>query len=662
MSSSGHAAKRSRLQELVACGLNASQAFAALQTVRAEPLLLEDDITEKALQRAAAAAFIPLEDHVTLPLERGREFRWDLVSLPNCIREFAAESENFKGLMKSLCARRRSTFDVPYKMVLFFDEACPGAVLHLDNRRKVWAFYISFIDFGPSVLQHEAAWIPIAVLRSDVAKKIQGGFSACAAALIKRLFVHDESIRKAGCVIPNLCGESPGIVFGQLGTLLCDEAALKAFWSIKGASGLLCCLVCSNICSLAATEEQALIAFDDAGTLRDIRCRPSDFVRRSDNEVFQQADAIHALHATLTRAHFETLERASGLTYNPDGALWDLDLRAVLRPVTMSMYDPTHTFFANGIALKELEQLLAKLRDVGVTFDVLEGYFSAAWDAAVRAPRMATHFNSARASHFRRTGTFAAQASDVLDIVPAMRHFLLTIPGLRARMELETRSFVALADLVACLKRCKCGDVNAAELRALLVSHAERHDEAYGPVANAHVPKWHFQFHMPEQCERDGFLCDTFATERRNYMIKQACDPLRNTTVFEKSAITRAILLHKRSLAHLRADGLVDPVATLETGRVSLGMRWLGCKVKEGCLLFCDERLYEFRGGFEHVNGSFYALGHACDWLEAVTPAAARYRKRGELSEVLLARDPRRFKFPALWSKETSEVFLVLRR
>ena len=57
------------------------------------------------------------------------------------------------------------------------------------------------LDFGTFVIQHEAAWLPIAVLRTELVKTIDGGFSCVAKALIQRLLIAPGNLLVDGAVL-----------------------------------------------------------------------------------------------------------------------------------------------------------------------------------------------------------------------------------------------------------------------------------------------------------------------------------------------------------------------------------------------------------------------------------------------------------------------------
>jgi hypothetical protein len=502
------------------------------------------------------------------------------------------------------------------------------------------------------------------LLRTDEAKRIEGGFSTCMGQLLKRCFGDEAPMRTSGVVISGGAGHRPFIVFAKLSMVLADEAALKALWHFKGASGLLCCVVCWNVCSLSNDdEEDTLVAHDATHTLVDIRCKFAECRVRSDEDVFNTADLLARSQATMNPTDFENLERSCGFTYVPAAPLWDLELRRFLRPVSTTRYDPTHIFYSNGIVNKELELLLTKLQEVGVGFEVLANFFGLPWKSPLRKLIMNTFFSEARGKHFKKKGSYSSQASDLVALIPPMRHFLYSVPGLYDLMPLEARSWDALADVHASMRKCKNGVVTELNvLRQRLEEHGDRVQEAYGDDASVYVPKWHARLHLPDQCEADGFLMDTFAGERKNYMIKQACEPVKNTISFERSALARVYLMHKHGLHNLRADGLAEPSERVGDARASLGARWLGVDIKEGVLFFQDDALCEATGFMEEPAGCVISVAFGFDPGNRVTPAARRWKRREEVCFVQLAQTHSRFRFPAMWLVEADGAYLVLER
>ena len=54
-----------------------------------------------------------------------------------------------------------------WRTIIYIDEVVPGNALGLDQRRKVWTLYVSFVELGAHALHREAAWLCLSVMRSS---------------------------------------------------------------------------------------------------------------------------------------------------------------------------------------------------------------------------------------------------------------------------------------------------------------------------------------------------------------------------------------------------------------------------------------------------------------------------------------------------------------
>ena len=328
-------------------------------------------------------------------------------------------------------------------------------VLSLNNRRKHWVVMVSILEFGPSALQHEASWLPIACIRSTVAnKQVVGGFSACAKALLRRWFVSEPALQTHGVLLNCGPGGRSALVFLTFGCTLSDEAALKAFWCGKGASGISPCWKCwvTNV-----RDGESLVDHDATNSLQDIRCGRGEFDLLSNEDRYIEADVLSNCKGRLTEKNFQELEKAYGLTYQPDAVLWDQDLREIALPQSGSRYDGAHCLLCNGIVNEEVDSLLESMHALSppVTFEILNVYFGAEWCTAQTFngridKRAATDvFSKMREAHFKETGRFRPNASQMLFVLPVLAHFLQTVGGLREKLPAETASLVALTKVCA---------------------------------------------------------------------------------------------------------------------------------------------------------------------------------------------------------------------
>ena len=84
-------------------------------------------------------------------------------------------STPFRRLLQRRHADIPSSEAAPWRMILYTDEVTPGNVLGVQPRRKSQCVYISFFEFGASVLANEDAWLTIAICRSSIIRSADGG-------------------------------------------------------------------------------------------------------------------------------------------------------------------------------------------------------------------------------------------------------------------------------------------------------------------------------------------------------------------------------------------------------------------------------------------------------------------------------------------------------
>ena len=141
---------------------------------------------------------------VKLPLIAGGYLDWPIALshawLPCCLRMPA-----FRDISMQSLAKHPSSFQRPWNLVLYLDEITPGNMLRPDNKRKITAFYASFLEFE-DFLGLEAAWMTIGTLRTGVVKNIKGGMSNVVRQLLRDMFLGATSLSSGGLSLGNDVG------------------------------------------------------------------------------------------------------------------------------------------------------------------------------------------------------------------------------------------------------------------------------------------------------------------------------------------------------------------------------------------------------------------------------------------------------------------------
>lgn len=172
---------------------------------------------------------------IQLPMEDGNTYAWS-VSSPSAILQFVASAYHSFGSLLSLLS---SGQEIP--LALYHDEVQPGNILCPDQRRKTMSIYFSLLPWK-ALFASEYIWFPVATLRTEVYKSVQGGFSAC----IKMLIESWQS-------------SLPGLVLHgkryplRIACVVADEAAIVAMWGFKGAAGRKPCGFCVSLISKATS-------------------------------------------------------------------------------------------------------------------------------------------------------------------------------------------------------------------------------------------------------------------------------------------------------------------------------------------------------------------------------------------------------------------------
>ena len=502
---------------------------------------LVDAVTEHGLRTSCNDSVEPLLNKLNLQVWDAdtkvyMPFDWWVADFGKVLQHYATKNATFRGLLARTHERRPCRFDRPWNLIFNFDEATPGRVLNLDNRRKMWTFFISIEEFGAAYLCREAAWVPVAVLRSDKVKLTEGKFSAVSKTYLRELYLGENNVRDDGVFIESLDGGT--ILFFEHGRTSQDEDALNAFWSSKGASGVIPCWSCANVAQSQEDPASCLIANDVSGTLVPVSCcDPTRFVRVSDDQKFVHADALTILKPQLGVGDFKEVEQAYGLTYNPHGVLWDEELRSIVKP-SKSKYDPTHTLLAHGVVEVEMQSLLPKFEELGVTFALLRNLVASDWDFnTAKGKSIAKDLLShKREKRWGKDGKLSFGASEAFVLVPLLLNLMERTDGLKDAIPLEYASFEALALVVDLYKRSKLAPRPSWQLRDAIVDHAQKYIAAYG--ADACIPKCHHQFHLHEQQELingmidDSLLVDTLVTERKQSAAKSAAEPIKKHSCF----------------------------------------------------------------------------------------------------------------------------------
>lgn len=465
---------------------------------------------------------------VELDLTDGSKFQWEIARPEKVVEHFARSSPTFARVFAEAAQRAGAA---PLTGVLYFDEITPGNVLAPQNQRKCWGVYLSFAELGRVALSRDQYWLAIATLRTSIAARTRGGFSACLRALLRAVLLSPCNLGTVGA--PVMLPNGPLLLRMQLGHILGDEAALKTAMSAKGAAGLRPCYLCKNVTSLHGnlTSGQECEVTQKDKTIKphtktqqqnnqeylvSVACtdaRKFDLCR--DRDLWEAWDMLASEKPRMPKAQFENLEKACGLVYNEFGLLSDTDLRALVPPASVTCMDWMHNFLQSGVLAQELTGFLgACKRKLQIGYREVQLFIESDWQGPVA---QSTHSAASVFSPARERSAVdgvRASASESLLVFPYLRHFGLTVVGKSGLVDAEVRSLTKLCDALDIFLQIKRGQPLRGDLLHTLQEHLVLHQAAY--QFDHTKPKHHFGLHNALRLQRTPVMLDTFVCERKH--------------------------------------------------------------------------------------------------------------------------------------------------
>ncbi|CAE7261427.1 unnamed protein product [Symbiodinium sp. CCMP2592] len=241
-------------------------------------------------------AYGPMIDSIKVATDEG-EVEVIMANFFSLLQALFETSSEFQDLLRSSLV---ASGGQPLNLVFYSDEVTPGNVLSADTSRKLWAIYLSFMEFGSQALSKEEAWIPVLCQRSKLVNDLPGG------------------------------------------AFLQDGLAHKSLFSIKGDNGTRCCLLCKNVISTNSIELEEARLVSDIYKEADLELSTDDDFAATVLKTVQKKD-------TLSSKHFQLWQQAAGLNFNDAAMIFDPDLCRVVKPTSQWLHDCMHTFLVKGI-------------------------------------------------------------------------------------------------------------------------------------------------------------------------------------------------------------------------------------------------------------------------------------------------------------------------
>ena len=283
----------------------------------------------------------------------------------------------------------------------------------------------------------------------------------------------------------------------------------------KGSAGLRVCIKCKNVLK----RDSGVPACDDRFV--EVACSKVElFDPQSDHEIFQVVDDLLMKKDTLPKNKLQQMEVVAGFVANPHGLLANPSARAFCPPSAW-LLDVMHLYYSNGVCSWEVNALLTRTAEVGISLPLLQEVAGATkWQKAARC----TCTPSWRKGLFdpsRFTGdSYRGCALDLIELLPLLYFHLEETVGRHDLLQLEMQSFRCLLEIHFELSRLKFSTSfdNTACLARLQQEHQERYSLAYG--LERLKPKHHGRMHIAQQLQASQLYVDCLPMEKKHRIYK----------------------------------------------------------------------------------------------------------------------------------------------
>jgi hypothetical protein len=393
------------------------------------------------------------------------------------------------------------------RIVLYCDGVTPGNALRPDHGRTFEAIYWTFLEFPDWYRSRiQTSWFPFCFLESKRLCDDCITMSTVAAAVMKKFFARDLSqpnFERTGLIFQ--CRGVDHHIVAEFAAWLADERAIKDLVSCKGASGLKPCISCRNVVNRTTPAADGyLVHIDCPETHR--------FDRQTVDSLNEMVADLLLKHGAVTRAEFNTLEKAYGLVYDSRALLWDPWANRVTRLPDSLYWDWMHCLVASGgIAQYQVNQLLRALCTIGIGLKDVDAFFSQIALPSGRS-KLTRNFCQDRVVD-KAEAHIRAFASEMISLVQMLGIFADAVVKPAGGLPRHTLCLDRVRELLAILVMGDEACRYTARLKELLHEHHVLYLELYSDCIK---PKLHFVKHCVDCMQRFQRNLSCFGPERKH--------------------------------------------------------------------------------------------------------------------------------------------------
>ena len=510
------------------------------------------------VRQRISRALRPCSSYLKLPAAEGEStVDWTFADPALLIPLTLSKSQLLQDVYARALREHPCSSERPWGLVVGFDEFCPGDRMNAAQQgKKCMDLYFNFAELGHVALSQAATWfVPIAV-RTDICKRVRGGWSYMLAAFLKRTMLGTSGLATAG--IPVEINGSPVLIFAKLKILMSDGDGLRLAYNWKGASSIKPCLKHSNV-----LKRGSGLACRCAGYVEITEHDYKKFHKTTTAEFHLALDKVAAAHRARAELRMRQelhnqICKTQGFNYCYGGLPFDEALRrAGVDVFQASRVDWVHSALQDGALSIEIHLFISACDRVGKGYRDVEQYFKQAWQFPkyLRSKGVSLYriFCDYRRNSHGEMEKLKASASEVVGMYSILRHWAESEIGDAPELASELAALrvgCKAIDIILLAKRKVLPMEQAGKsLQEAIRSWYELHKSVYG---DEHFkPKHHWMFDIAEQflLDEENEVFDQLVIERLHLAVKDHGERVDNLRQYERSILAGVL---NAQIGHVR--------------------------------------------------------------------------------------------------------------
>ena len=486
-----------------------------------------------------------------------------------------------------------------WNLIIGCDEQTPGSKVNHDNKRKNMCVAMSFIEVGFDLLENDDCWFVPATFRSNLCKKVLGGWSAILRRLLRRALLGPESFPIQGLLVRF---KSPH------GAQRCVQIKARLHTILTDGEGHQVSLEWNGPSSMRPTFDFANVFLRGSGMERvhgyvDITCSELSAMRRWTYEHWlRNIDGVldarerHS-RGELSSANLKQYIKSAGFCATKYGLLADTDLREAVNLLQVFKYDFMHTSFQDGYMSNAMylicESVLrikhGNANDGQPLVDFLKSLQFSSYRSSDRCRLHAVFCEKLMTKH-RKRKCIVANASCQLSLYKLLEFWAdeaaVGCPSLPEHCAVYNAA-CRVTDVFRDTKHRRLDTQAAAEQLPTLINRwQELHKAKYGVAY--FKPKFCWIWSIALDLASSDFHFDMWYVERQHRRVKVHAESVRNVTTFESSVLMRVL---DSQLSALQVSILLNGLPARKVRTQCCGIdAFVGDRlVCKGASLHCDD-------------------------------------------------------------------------